>query len=91
MTTLMHNIDDVRAEIMRLENAEIFVQADWDRVQMALIEQGRTAGLADCQRRMQTALQNVEWIGGVDFATGEDAVGYFVPVAVETEPAHASA
>lgn len=100
MTTLLTNIDDVRAEIMQLENAEIFEQAAWDRVQRALIEQDRPAALADAQRRMATARQNATYIAGVDWAHEPDAITYvvtdlgfpgnavelvLVPVAVETE------
>lgn len=110
MTTLLHNIDDVRAEIIRLENAEMFEQAAWDRVQRALIEQDRPAALADAQRRMATARGNAKWIVGVDWAgleathvvfdelveparrNGKSGITATVcAVAMETEPAYASA
>ena len=84
---LLTNIDDVRAEIMRLDVAEMFDQAAWDRVQVALIEQDRPAALADAQRRMDMARLNAAvYIIGVDWERGESGS----PVAVETEePIHA--
>lgn len=79
---LLTNIDDVRTEIMRLENAEMFEQAAWDRVQRALIEQDRPSALADCQRRMATARENARMFVGVDWARGES---WSPRVAMETE------
>lgn len=52
------NIDEVRAEIMRLEAAPHFDAAAWSRVLADLSAAGRVAGLADAQRRMETARSN---------------------------------
>ncbi len=75
MSTMMTNIDDIRAEIMRLENEQIFDRRAWARVLIALTDQ--PCRRADAARRMQTARQNARWIGGVDLAAG-------AAVAVET-------
>lgn len=59
MTSLgQSNIDDVRAEIMRLEVAAHFDANAWSRVLADLSAAGRVAGLADAQRRMETARSN---------------------------------
>jgi len=58
MNTLTTNIDPMRAEIMRLENAEAFDQAAWARVLVSLEGQGRAAGLSDALRRMAAARIN---------------------------------
>lgn len=102
MTTLLSNIDDVRAEIMRLESAPTFDAAAWSRVLAAMSD--RPAGLVDAKRRMETAQHNQVFIG-VDFANGPDTtvrgmvvrtdLGFpgneieleLVPVSVETEEA----
>lgn len=55
MTTLLTNIDAVRAEISRLEDALIFDQRAWAIVLMALRD--RPATRADAVRRMETAKQ----------------------------------
>lgn len=52
------NIDDVRAEIMRLENADYFDHNAWERVLADLTAAGRVAGLADARRRMEAARIN---------------------------------
>ena len=72
------NIDDIRSEIMRLENATVFDQKAWAVVLMQL--SNSPCRRADAVRRMQTARQNARWIGGVDAAIGVD-------VSVETEDA----
>lgn len=51
------NIDDVRAEIMRLEDAEYFDQNAWARVLADMEAAGRMSGFADAKRRMETAKQ----------------------------------
>ena len=58
MTTLLHNIDDTRAEIMRLESAPTFDAEAWTRVLADLESAGRVSGLADAKRRMETAREN---------------------------------
>jgi len=67
MTTLQTNIDDVRAEIMRLESAPIFDAMAWSRVLAAMSD--RPAGLADAKRRMETAMGNQVTVG-IDLANG---------------------
>ncbi len=52
------NIDDVRAAIMRLENADEFGERAWLVVLAILERQGRVAALADARRRMETARMN---------------------------------
>ena len=56
MAALMTNIDDVRAEIMRLENEPVFDTAAW----LAVIGQleDSPCRLADARRRMMTAYTN---------------------------------
>jgi len=76
------NIDDVRTEIMRLETAPHFDADAWSRVLADLSTAGRVAGLADAQRRMETARSNqlavavetpdAAYFVGIDFATGQD-------------------
>lgn len=68
---LMTNIDDVRAEIMRLENEYAFDPAAWDRVLHTLREQGRTAGYNDAWRRMRTAMDNATSFLRDSVLTGE--------------------
>lgn len=88
MTTLLHNIDDVCAEIMRLENEAIFNQNAWARVFADLAAQDRPAARADAQRRMETARLNATVIIGFDYGSGEsESVSIEWPVAVETVPA----
>jgi hypothetical protein len=57
-TTFGSNIDDVRAEIMRLEAAPHFDADAWSRVLADLSAAGRVSALADAQRRMETARSN---------------------------------
>lgn len=52
------NIDDVRAEIMRLEAAPHFDAVAWSRVLADLEAASRFSALADAQRRMDTARSN---------------------------------
>lgn len=52
------NIDDVRAEIMRLEAAPHFDDAAWSRVLAYLSSAGRVSALDDAKRRMETARSN---------------------------------
>ncbi len=59
------NLDDVRLEIMRLENADCFDVVAWSQVMADLSAAGRVAGLADAQRRMETARQTKPDIDGV--------------------------
>lgn len=51
------NIDDIRAEIMRLESAPTFDQLAWDMVLADLRAAGRLSALADAERRMDTAMR----------------------------------
>lgn len=55
---LLHNIDDVRTEIMRLERAPAFDAEAWARVLADLESAGRVSALADARRRMETAKEN---------------------------------
>ncbi len=55
-TLLQTNIDDVRAEIMRLEDAEVFDQKAWAKVLLRLA--GHDTRRADAARRMETAKAN---------------------------------
>lgn len=52
------NIDDTRAEIMRLENAKYFDADAWSRVLADLSAAGRVVALEDAKRRMETARGN---------------------------------
>ena len=61
MSTVLHNIDEVRARIMWLEMAETFVQADWDEMLGALANLDRPYALADAMRRMDTARKNAQF------------------------------
>lgn len=57
MNMLMQtNIDDIRAEIMRLESAPTFDPMAWSKVIAQLGE--RPAVLQDAKRRMETAMHN---------------------------------
>lgn len=58
MTFLLHNIDGVREEIMRLESAPMFDAESWARVLADLESAGRVAGLDDAKRRMEAAKIN---------------------------------
>ncbi len=80
------NIDDVRAEIMRLENEKVFDQRAWANVLGQL--SNSPSRRQDAVRRMMTAKQNAtaileqpHWVVGVDAASGPDET---VSVAVET-------
>lgn len=66
------NIDDVRARLMALENAEIFDAMAWSQVLADLAAAGRLSALADAERRMETARGNQSLIG-IDAATGQDS------------------
>lgn len=59
------NLDDVRLEIMRLEDADYFDADAWSRVLAELSAASRVAGLADAERRMETARQTKPDIDGV--------------------------
>lgn len=52
------NIDDIRAEIMRLEAAAHFDADAWSRVLADLSAAGRFSALDDAKRRMETARSN---------------------------------
>lgn len=73
-------VDPIRAEIMRLEQAEVFDPIAWDVVFAELRSQGRTAGYEDAWRRMRTAMENAK-----DFLP--DPVLVAPVVSVETEMA----
>lgn len=82
------NLDDVRLEIMRLENETVFDQRAWANVLGQL--SNSPARRQDAVRRMMTAKQNAtviveqpEWVVGLDLASGEDRTVRQV-VAVET-------
>lgn len=53
---LISDIDDIRAEIMRLENERVWIQRDWARVLLALYN--APTRRADAVRRMNTAHSN---------------------------------
>lgn len=59
------NIDDVRVEIMRLEDADFFDEGAWLRVLETLSAAGRVSTLADAKRRMETAKQNQMDVNGI--------------------------
>ncbi len=61
MTTIKHNIDEVRTRIMWLEMADTFDQSAWDEVLGALASQERPSALADAMRRMDTARLNAQF------------------------------
>ena len=77
------NIDDVRAEIMRLENETVFDALAWAKVLADLETAGRVSALADARRRMETARSNQPAVG-LDIATGQDKTVVSI-VAVETD------
>ncbi len=56
--TFGSNIDDIRAEIMRLEAAPRFDAVAWSRALADLSAAGRVSALADARRRMETARHN---------------------------------
>jgi hypothetical protein len=58
MSELAMNIDLIRAEIMRLENATVFLRAPWDRVIAELVYTRQLGRLSDALRRMETARKN---------------------------------
>lgn len=71
------NIDDVRAEIMRLENEPVFDQRAWAAVLAQLTDSPNRRH--DAVRRMMTARQNAtaileqpHWVGGLDISNGQD-------------------
>lgn len=80
---MQSNIDDVRAKIMLLENAQEFDAMAWSRVFSQLGD--RPSAMADAKRRMETAISNqkpvIPWDG---------MVIEFPSVSAETEPTHAS-
>jgi hypothetical protein len=77
MNALQTNIDDVRAEIMRLENAKVFDQRAWAAVLMQL--SNSPSRRQDAVRRMMTAKQNATAI-----VEHSSAVVLVSRVAVET-------
>jgi hypothetical protein len=58
MAELKTNIDAIRLEIMRLENAEVFDQDAWDRLVAELAFHQDLCRLVDLQRRMETVRIN---------------------------------
>lgn len=65
MSDLKTNIDPVRAEIMRLEDAKVFDQRAWVQVLIALSD--RPNARADAARRMETAKENAKFhFGGAE-------------------------
>jgi hypothetical protein len=76
------NIDDARAEIMRLESAPLFDQGAWAQVLIALSD--RPNARANAARRMETAKRNSQYVGGVD----RGSVDGDQSVAVETLKAY---
>lgn len=91
MNQLLHNIDDVREWIMRLERAPAFDANAWARVLADLEAGGRVSALADARRRMETARGNqismaeaafVESVP-LDYAAMAKLLGH-QPVAMET-------
>ncbi len=80
------NIDDIRAEIMRLEDAPTYDQKAWANVLMQLA--GHPTRRADAARRMETAKSNQPMRVSTDLGMGVEEIELvLVPVAVETEPA----
>jgi len=65
------NIDDVRARIMELESAPVFDDRAWQEVFADLRAAGRVSALGDATRRMETAKQNSQWVGGVDIGRAD--------------------
>lgn len=99
MTTLRTNIDDIRAEIMRLESAPTFDPMAWSRVLADMSD--RPAGLADTKRRMETVMRNQPMHVRTDLGMGGDEIelvlvpvipwdGVIADVSAETEPTYAS-
>ncbi len=83
---LQTNIDDIRTEIMRLEDAREFDQKAWANVLMRLA--GHPTRRADAARRMETAKHNQPMRVRTDLGMGGEEIELtLVPVAVETEPA----
>ncbi len=69
--------NDVRTEIMRLENEKVFDQRAWAAVLAKLTNS--PCSRQDAVRRMITARQNAvvfveqpHWVGGIDLAGGPD-------------------
>ena len=85
MTTLLTNIDIVRARIMELESAAVFDQRAWEMVFADLRAAGRLSALADAERRMETARDNAKVIIGIVI----EPLLLPGPVSVETEVIHA--
>lgn len=54
--SLQTNIGDIRAEIMRLEDAQTYDAMAWSKVLAGLSD--RPAALQDAKRRMETAMHN---------------------------------
>jgi len=84
------NIDDIRAEISKLENAQVFVQRDWAVLLMALSEspcrRADAATLLGTAKENQTVLFGTSPIeAGVDFLVRVDLYEKRNSVAVETE------
>lgn len=85
------NIDDIRAEIMRLENAKVFDQRVWDRVLADLRAAGRVSAAADASRRMETARHNQPMHVSIDLGMGGNEIELvLVSVAMETESSYAT-
>jgi len=85
MNALMKtNIDDIRAEIMRLESAPAFDPMAWSKVLADLSD--RPAALQDAKRRTDTAMRNQPMRVSTDLGmSGEDVIELMlVHVAVET-------
>ena len=106
MNDLMQtNIDDIRAEIMRLESAPAFDLMAWSKVLADMSD--RPAGLADAKRRMETARLNKPMRVCTDLGMGGDEIELelipvvdlpwdgviieYPDVSTETEPTCASA
>ena len=82
-TLLQTNIDDIRAEIMRLESAPTYDPMAWSRVLAGLSD--RPAGLADAKRRMETAKHKHHIHVNTDLGMGGEGIELtLVPVAMET-------
>ncbi len=69
MSDLRTNIDPIRAEIMRLEDAKVFDQRAWAQVLIALSD--RPNARADAARRMETAKRNAQLVWGVDVGSAD--------------------
>lgn len=66
------NIDDIRAEIMRLESAPTFDSMAWSKVLAELSD--RPAGLVDAKRRMETAMHNQPMHVSTDLGMGNEKI-----------------